>query len=117
MTYVKDEKSLHDIAVADYPDIPYFVFGHSWGSMLARCYAAYYGDRIHRKNKQDVNEESVVQEVMEESPIAIDAQDSETSVEIPEFVQDREESPALLGNTKKSFVQKFLDKLDRLMEE
>ena len=80
-------------------------------------YAAYYGDRIHRKNKQDVKEESVVQEVMEESPIAIDAQDSETSVEIPEVVQDREESPALLGNTKKSFVQKFLDKLDRLMEE
>lgn len=80
-------------------------------------YAAYYGDRIHRKNKQDVNEESVVQEVVEETPVAIDAQDSETSVEIPEVVQEREESPALSGNTKKSFVQKFLDKLDRLMEE
>ena len=46
MTYVKDEKSLHDIAVADYPDIPYFVFGHSWGSMLARCYAAHFGEDI-----------------------------------------------------------------------
>ncbi|MBQ8589772.1 MAG: alpha/beta fold hydrolase [Firmicutes bacterium] len=46
MTYVKDEKSLHDIAVKDYPDVPYFVFGHSWGSMLARAYAAHYGDDI-----------------------------------------------------------------------
>lgn len=46
MTYLKDEKSLHDIAVADYPDIPYFVFGHSWGSMLARAYAAHYGEDI-----------------------------------------------------------------------
>ncbi|MEE1199938.1 MAG: alpha/beta fold hydrolase [Christensenellales bacterium] len=46
MTYLKDEKSLHDIAVADYPDIPFFVFGHSWGSMLARAYAAHYGEDI-----------------------------------------------------------------------
>ena len=43
LTYVKDEKSLHDIAAADYPDLPYFIFGHSWGSMLARAYAALYG--------------------------------------------------------------------------
>ena len=80
-------------------------------------YAAYYGDRIHRKNKSEVKEEAVVQKVVEETPVAIDAQDSETSVEIPEVVQEREVSPALSGNTKKSFVQKFLDKLDRLMEE
>ena len=81
-------------------------------------YAAYYGDRIHRKNKSDVKEEVVVQEVVEESPLTKDAQESETSVEMPEVVQEeRVESPALSGNTKKSFVQKFLDKLDRLMEE
>ena len=43
LTYVKDDKSLHDIAAADYPDLPYFIFGHSWGSMLARAYAALYG--------------------------------------------------------------------------
>lgn len=46
MTYVKDEKSLHDIAKEEYPDLPYFVFGHSWGSMLARAYAAYYGEDL-----------------------------------------------------------------------
>lgn len=45
-TYIKDEKSLHDIAVSDYPDLPYFIFGHSWGSMIARAYAALYGDDI-----------------------------------------------------------------------
>lgn len=81
-------------------------------------YAAYYGDRIHRKNKSEVKEEAVVQEVVEESPLSKDAQKTETSVEMPEVVQEeRVESPALSGNTKKSFVQKFLDKLDRLMEE
>ena len=81
-------------------------------------YAAYYGDRIHRKNKSEVKEEIVVQEVVEELPLTKDAQEPETSVEIPEAVQEeRVESPALSGNTKKSFVQKFLDKLDRLMEE
>ena len=81
-------------------------------------YAAYYGDRIHRKNKSEVKEEIVVQEVVEESPLAKDVQEPETSVEMPEVVQEeREESPALSENSKKSFVQKFLDKLDRLMEE
>ena len=81
-------------------------------------YAAYYGDRIHRKNKSEVKEEIVVQEVVEESPLTKDAQEPETSVEMPEIVQEeREESPALSRNAKKSFVQKFLDKLDRLMEE
>ena len=46
MTYLKDEKSLHDIARADYPQLPYFVFGHSWGSMLGRAYAALYGEDL-----------------------------------------------------------------------
>jgi alpha-beta hydrolase superfamily lysophospholipase len=46
MTYIKDERSLHDIAITEYPDVPYFIFGHSWGSMLARGYAAHYGDDI-----------------------------------------------------------------------
>jgi cell division protein FtsZ len=81
-------------------------------------YAAYYGDRIHRKNNSEVKEDIVVQEVVEESPLTKDAHEPETSVEMPEVVQEeRVESPALSGNTKKSFVQKFLDKLDRLMEE
>ena len=46
MTYLKDEKSLHDIAVADYPDLPFFVFGHSWGSMIGRAYGALYGEDL-----------------------------------------------------------------------
>ena len=46
MTYLKDEKALHDIAVKDHPGLPYFVFGHSWGSMLGRAYAALYGDDL-----------------------------------------------------------------------
>lgn len=45
-TFVDDEKKLHDIAREQYPDIPYYVFGHSWGSLLTRALAAYYGDDI-----------------------------------------------------------------------
>lgn len=43
MTYVEDERTLHNMAVSDYPDTPYFLFGHSWGSMIAREYASNYG--------------------------------------------------------------------------
>lgn len=44
--YLADEKLLHDIAVREYPGLPYFMFGHSWGSMLARGYAAKYGEDL-----------------------------------------------------------------------
>lgn len=46
MTYVKDEKQLHDIARETYPNLPCFIFGHSWGSMLSRAYGAYFGEDI-----------------------------------------------------------------------
>jgi alpha-beta hydrolase superfamily lysophospholipase len=46
LVYLKDERSLHDIAAARFPGVPYFMFGHSWGSMLARGYAAMYGDDL-----------------------------------------------------------------------
>jgi len=41
--YLEDEKSLHDLMKGLYPDLPYLMFGHSWGSMLARGYAAMFG--------------------------------------------------------------------------
>lgn len=46
MTYLQDERRLHDIAVGEHPELPYFIFGHSWGSMLARGYAANFGEDI-----------------------------------------------------------------------
>ena len=45
-TYLSDEKTLHDIAVSEHPGVPFMVFGHSWGSMLARGYAARYGEDL-----------------------------------------------------------------------
>ncbi len=45
-TYIKDERALHDIAIKDYPNIPYCMYGHSWGSMIARGYAALYGEDL-----------------------------------------------------------------------
>lgn len=46
MTFLKYEKALHDIAKTAYPGLPYFVFGHSWGYMLALGYAAHYGEDL-----------------------------------------------------------------------
>lgn len=46
MTYLQDEKTLHDMAVEKYPEVPFFLFGHSWGSMMARAYAALYGKDV-----------------------------------------------------------------------
>lgn len=45
-TYIDDEKSLHDIAVKEYPHLPFLLFGHSWGSLIARAYAAIYGEEV-----------------------------------------------------------------------
>jgi alpha-beta hydrolase superfamily lysophospholipase len=42
-TVVEDEHSLHDAVVAEHPGLPYVMFGHSWGSMIARGYASKYG--------------------------------------------------------------------------
>ena len=43
---VQDEKTLHDLAVEAHPGLPYFVFGHSWGSMIARAYATAHGEDL-----------------------------------------------------------------------
>lgn len=46
MNIVNDCKKLTDIAKSEYPDVPFFFFGHSMGSFIARCYTKYYGDGI-----------------------------------------------------------------------
>jgi len=46
MTMVEDEHSLRKIVQEEYPDLPYFMFGHSMGSMIARCYSTIYGEGI-----------------------------------------------------------------------
>jgi alpha-beta hydrolase superfamily lysophospholipase len=43
LTTTEDEKALHDLTVQSYSGLPYFMFGHSWGSMIARSFAARYG--------------------------------------------------------------------------
>ena len=40
----EDMKKLTDIAKNEYPDIPFILFGHSMGSMLARLYTERYGN-------------------------------------------------------------------------
>ncbi|MBR0461273.1 MAG: alpha/beta hydrolase [Erysipelotrichaceae bacterium] len=42
-TMVEDEKKLHDLVIEKYPNIPYFMFGHSMGSFITRQYMARYG--------------------------------------------------------------------------
>lgn len=43
MSYIEDEHTLRRMAAADYPGLPCVMFGHSWGSMIARAYAASHG--------------------------------------------------------------------------
>lgn len=46
MTMVEDEHTLRKIVQDEYPGLPYFMFGHSMGSMIARCYSTIYGEGI-----------------------------------------------------------------------
>jgi len=46
MTTTEDEHTLAELVKKDFPGLPLFVFGHSWGSMIARNYAACYGEGI-----------------------------------------------------------------------
>lgn len=45
-TMMEDEHSLTRLVKEMYPDLPYFLFGHSMGSMIARDYMAKYGDEL-----------------------------------------------------------------------
>lgn len=45
-TMMEDEHTLTLLVKEKYPDLPYFLFGHSMGSMIARDYAAKYGDEL-----------------------------------------------------------------------
>jgi len=45
-TMMEDEHTLTRLVKEKYPDLPYFLFGHSMGSMIARDYAAKYGDEL-----------------------------------------------------------------------
>lgn len=45
-TMMEDEHTLKELVCEKYPDLPYFLFGHSMGSMIARDFAAKYGDEL-----------------------------------------------------------------------
>ena len=43
---VRDMNTLHRIMAKRYPAVPYFIFGHSMGSLLARLYTQAFGDSL-----------------------------------------------------------------------
>lgn len=43
---VEDVKQLTDLMQRRYPNLPYFLFGHSMGSLIARLYLASYGEKL-----------------------------------------------------------------------
>lgn len=45
-TMMEDEHKLKELVCEKYPNLPYFLFGHSMGSFIARDYAAKYGDDL-----------------------------------------------------------------------
>ncbi len=45
-TMMEDEHKLKEIVSEKYPDLPYFMFGHSMGSFIVRDYIAKYGEEL-----------------------------------------------------------------------
>ena len=45
-TMMEDEHTLKEIVQDEYPDIPYFMYGHSMGSIIARQFIAKYGEEL-----------------------------------------------------------------------
>ena len=45
-TMMEDEHTLKEIVCEKYPDLPYFLFGHSMGSFITRDFIAKYGDEL-----------------------------------------------------------------------
>lgn len=43
---VRDMNTLYNIMSGRYPGLPYFLFGHSMGSLLARVYTAAFGEQL-----------------------------------------------------------------------
>ena len=43
---VVDELTLHDLVADLYPGVPHIMFGHSWGSVIARSYASRHGSDL-----------------------------------------------------------------------
>ncbi|RLL41804.1 alpha/beta fold hydrolase [Oceanobacillus piezotolerans] len=46
MTMAEDEHKLRELVQEQYEGLPYFMFGHSMGSMIARGYATKYGEGL-----------------------------------------------------------------------
>lgn len=45
-TMMEDEHKLKELVCEKYPGLPYFLFGHSMGSFIARDFAAKYGEEL-----------------------------------------------------------------------
>lgn len=45
-TMMEDEHKLKEVVESFYPDLPYFMFGHSMGSFIARDFIAKYGNEL-----------------------------------------------------------------------
>ncbi len=46
--FVEDAAQVTDYLKSKYPDVPLTLFGHSMGSMIVRCYAAKYDEKIDK---------------------------------------------------------------------
>lgn len=46
-TMMEDEHTLKKIACEKYPNLPYFLFGHSMGSFITRDFIAKYGNELN----------------------------------------------------------------------
>ena len=77
--------------------------------------ATYYGENAYRRDRRqsEVKKEPEVEEVVN-VPVTEEVSDTETA---PAYMEEETEAPTRPEPAKKSFVQKFLDKLDELMDD
>lgn len=74
MTTIEDEHTLRKIVQEKYPGIPFMMFGHSWGSMIARGYAATYGDGMSGLVLCGIASHMAGIEAMDRAPVQADIQ-------------------------------------------
>ena len=77
--------------------------------------ATYYGENAYRRDRRqsEVKKEPEVEEVVN-VPVTEEVSDTETA---PAYMEEESDAPTRPESAKKSFVQTFLDKLDKLMDD
>ncbi len=116
---VDDMHILHNIMAKRYPQLPYFLFGHGFGSMCARVYASNFGDELAGLILSGTGELPSAAVVLEK-PLKFMCEQFGTKAEIPASifdtitnigVKDKSTAKDWLTRDKQSVTEILLDPL------